>query len=194
MRDDCGKSGTDNVAAGGEENAIEFSFCSARLAHGDGRSLIERITVDAATDRRKRDRANVMLTPELERRAIARREQGRLTVHPAAPDWTNRVNHVPRAQIESGCDAALAGRTPHVRPDFRNRQTRFVELRAGRPMNGAVDATAAKHPLVRGVDDGVNVELRDVAANNLDQGRNRGRATGRPGHGMEIIISTSAIP
>src|SRR4029078_13366924 len=85
-------------------------------------------------------------------------------------------------------------RTSHVRPYFRNRQTRFVELMSGRPMNGAVDATPAKHPLVRGVDDGVNVELRDVAPDNFDQGRNRGRATGRPGHGMEIIISTSPLP
>jgi hypothetical protein len=28
----------------------------------------------------------------------------------------------------------------------------------------------------------------------FDQGRNRGRATGRPGQGIEMIASTSAIP
>src|SRR4029079_15726080 len=177
-----------------EQDAIEVRFGRARLTHGDRSSLIDRGTVDTAADRRKRDRVNLMLAPERERSAITRREQRRLVVRAAPPDRTSRVNHVPRSQIEAGCDTALPGRTSHVRPHFGNGQTRFIESMARGPMNRSVDAATAEHPLVGRVDDGINVELRDVAADDFDQGRNSGRDTGMPGHGMEMMNSTSAIP
>ena len=40
------------------------------------------------------------------------------------------------------------------------------QLRSRRPVNGAVDASTSKERLVGGVDDGVNVQARDVS---LDQ-------------------------
>ena len=80
-----------------EENAIEFAFGGARLPDSDGGGLIERITVDTATDRRKCDGSNPVLARELERGAVARREQRRLAMRAAAPDRADRVNHIPRA-------------------------------------------------------------------------------------------------
>src|SRR5262245_38086183 len=157
-----------SAVKGDEEDAIEFACSGSRLADGDGRGVIERVTVDAAADRGKGDRSHVMLAAEVERGAVTRREERGLAVRPAPPDRTNRVNHVPRTKIESGCNAAFPGWTSHTRLYLGDRQTRFIELMSRCPMNGAVDAAASKHPLVCRVDDGVNVELRDVATNDFN--------------------------
>src|SRR6185503_13492733 len=160
------------VAECSEQNAIEFRFDGTGLANGDGGGLIQRVAVDAAADRGKGDRSNLMLPREVERGAVARSQQRRLAVRAASPDRTNRVNDVTRAQIESGGDATLPGWTSHVRPHLGNRQTCFVELMPRSAVDGAVDAAAAKHPLVGRVDDGVNVELRDVAAHHFNHSKN----------------------
>ena len=110
------------------------------------------------------------------------------------PDWADGMNHVPCAQVESRRDAALAGRASHAGPHFRDRDTRVIQLASRGPMNSAIHASTAEHLLIRRVDDGVNIKLGDVAPNDVDQGRKSGRATGMPGHGMEMIISTSAMP
>jgi hypothetical protein len=42
------------------------------------------------------------------------------------------------------------------------------ELAAGGAVDGAIDATTAQEGFIRGVDDGVHLELGDVALNNVD--------------------------
>jgi hypothetical protein len=43
------------------------------------------------------------------------------------------------------------------------------QRRAGGAMNGAVHAAPAEHPLVRGVDDRIDVEGRDVSEDDFDR-------------------------
>src|SRR4029077_1691373 len=89
---------------------------------------------------------------------------------------------------------ALPRRTSNARPHFRHREARLVQLAAGGAMNGAVHAPAAEHPLVGRVDDRVDVERRDVGADDLDKERSSGRDTGMPGHGMATMTMTIAMP
>ena len=100
----------------------------------------------------------LVLARERQRRAIAGREQLRLTMRAAAPDWADGMNHMPCAQVESRRDAALAGGTSHAGPHFRNRETRVIQLASCGPMNSAIHASAAEHLLVRRVDDGINIK------------------------------------
>jgi len=96
-------------------------------------------------------------------------------VRAAAPDRTNRMNHVARRQVESRRDAALPRWTPHTGPHFGDRQTRIVELGSRGPMNGSVDAAAAEHPLIGRVDDRVNVELRDITTYDFNHAKTNAR-------------------
>ena len=79
------------------------------------------------------------------------------------------MNHIPRWQTEPGCQPRLAGRAPDARTHFGNLPACRQQFRTGGAMNRAIDATAAEHPLVRGIDDGVNVERRDVGADKFNQ-------------------------
>src|SRR5687767_4903522 len=64
----------------------------------DQRCRLQRIAIDARADRRKRDARQLMLGRDLERPAIARREQFRLAMYAVLPHRTDRMNHVTRAQ------------------------------------------------------------------------------------------------
>src|SRR5437762_528154 len=132
------------------------------FAHRDLRSVVNWIAVDAATDRWKRDRANVVVDRELQARSIARREQLRLAAITAAPHRTDRMNHPLRRQPITARHPRLAGRTSADRSAFGE------QVRTSRAVNRAVDSAAAEERGVGGVDDGVEGELGDVAAMKLD--------------------------
>ena len=74
---------------------------------------------------------------------------------PALPDRTDGVNDVPRNQVEPRRDAALPRRTTDARPHFRAPRGTPVQLTAGAAVNRAIHPAAAKHLLVRRVDDHV---------------------------------------
>jgi hypothetical protein len=78
------------------------------------------------------------------------------------------MNDIPRFQTEPGCQPRLAGRAPDAGTDFGNLPARRQQLRSSGAVNRSVYSTAAEHPLVRGVDDGVNVERGDVGADNFN--------------------------
>ena len=119
----------------------------------------QRITVCAATDRRKRDRSDAVRDGEREARSIARGEQFRLAVAAAVPDRADRVDHVARRQAVAARDSRLAGRAAAERAAFGE------QFRSGGAVNRAIDAAAAQQRRVRRVDDRVDVERRDVGSN-----------------------------
>jgi hypothetical protein len=79
------------------------------------------------------------------------------------------MNHVRRRQPESRRDARFAGRAADTRRDLRNRAARGQELGPGRAVDRAVDAAPAEQRLVRGVDDRIERERRDVRLNDFDR-------------------------
>jgi len=108
-----------------------------------------------------------MLRGELQRAAIARREQRVLVALAAAPNRSDGVDDMARLQIEAGRDLGVAGRTA------AELAASFEQARTGGAMNGPVDAAAAGKPLIGGVDDRVDVERRDVGDENFET-RGRG--------------------
>src|SRR4051812_27222872 len=59
------------------------------FAHGNLDGGVERVTIDAATDRGKRDRRDVMLERKLQAAAIATRKQLCFAAPAAIPHWTD---------------------------------------------------------------------------------------------------------
>ncbi len=106
---------------------------AARLADRDRDRLFDRITVDAAADRRKRDARDAVLHGKPKRLAIAAREPLGLVVAAAAPDRADRVDHEARRQAEARRDPRLAGRAAHAGPHFRQSPARRQQLADRRP-------------------------------------------------------------
>ena len=123
---------------------------------------VQRVAVDAAADCREGERPNAMLCRQPQRASIAARQELRLAVSAAAPYRTDCVNHVTRRQIEPRRDTAVPRRASHTWANFWNGATCLEQPRTRGPMNGAVHAPAAEHPLVGGVHDRVDHETRDV--------------------------------
>src|SRR5581483_12083980 len=80
----------------------------------------------------------------------------------AAPHRTDGVNHVARAQAEAGRHLGVAGLAA------AERAARLEQFAPGRAMDRAVHAAAAEQRRVGGVDDGVDVQRRQVALPDLD--------------------------
>ena len=75
------------------------------------------------------------------------------------------MDHMPRRKIVSSGDLGAAGLATMEVAAFGKK------LRPGRAMDRAVDATAAEQRRVRGVDDGVNAQARDVGDNDFQPRR-----------------------
>src|SRR4029079_9988360 len=89
----------------------------------------------------------------------------------AAPDRTDGVDHVTGGETKARGDARVARRAAADLP------AGLEQLAARGAMDGAVHAAAAEQRRVGGVDDRVDVLLRDVAPNRLDECRAHGRGT-----------------
>jgi hypothetical protein len=83
----------------------------------------------------------------------------------AVPDRADGMNDMPRRQPISQSDFGAAGLAAMERAAFGNK------LGPGRAMDRAVHATAAEQRRVRGVDDGVNAQARDVGDNDFQPRR-----------------------
>ena len=97
-----------------------------------------------------------MLLAELDRTAIARGEQIVLAKAAAVPDRSNCVDHMLGFEQVAAGDFGIAGRTT-IQPATLGQQ-----FRSGRPMDCTIDAAPAEQRRIRGVDDGVNAQGRDV--------------------------------
>src|SRR5690348_2470376 len=131
------------VAETDQENALESIGDFRALRDRDLRSLIDWITVDAATDRRKGDRSHAVLFGQTQAVAIARREKLRFSAIAAAPNRADGVDHEFRRQTVAARDPRLARRTS---ADFA---ALLDKLRSGSAMDRAVHTAAAEERGVR---------------------------------------------
>ena len=144
-----------------EEKTHGHSLTSS-VAHCDLGGQRDREGVDPAADRREGDRPRPGFHGELQRAAITRGQQLRLAVLAAVPHRADGVDHVARRQVVAAGQSDLAGRTAAERPAL------LEQLRAGGAVDRAVDASAAEQRRVRGVDDGVDLQSRDVVFDDPD--------------------------
>src|SRR5262249_32056691 len=121
---------------------------------------------------------------ESQTRPVTRRQQLRLIGCPASPDRPDGVNYMPGSQIISSGHLGLAG--------FASaQQSAFLQKFGSRgPMNRSVHASAAEQRAVGRVDDGVNVELGDVACDYF-YSRIHGRSYFRIGIQQELYFERS---
>ena len=112
--------------------------CSRTVADRDGGRELGRVAVDAARDRRERDRARAELARDVERAAVARREQLGLAGVAAAPDRADGVNDVPRGQLARRGRLRVAGLAAAEQPALGK------DRRPARAMDRPVDAAAAE--------------------------------------------------
>src|SRR5215208_6973624 len=80
----------------------------------------------------------------------------------AVPDRPDRVNHISRLQPESRSDTRLTGWTSHTGTHFRQGAACGEQLRPCGAMYRTVHPAATEQTSVRGVDDRIDIELRDV--------------------------------
>lgn len=126
--------------------------------------------------------------------AVAGGELFGFAVGTAAPDGAGGVDDPAGGKAVAGRDAGFAGGAAHAGTDFGYRQARLAEVGARGAVDGAVHAAAAQHPLVRGVDDGIDGKGGDVGLDDFDHGFWTGftRFTGfflGMGGGKEILKS-----
>ena len=125
--------------------------------------VVARPAVDARTDQREGDRLRTQLVGDLERPAVAGRQQRAVPLAGVVvgPD---HVDHPARGHLPGGRPAGVTGREPVGEASYA-----VLEhgLAAGR-MDRSVDSSATSHPVVRRVDHRVQVLLGDVAVDDLD--------------------------
>jgi len=126
------------------------------------RGFLDRITVRAATDRRKRNRSDFIFQRKLQRIAIAICQSLRFVMFSAAPDRPDSVNHEASRQVIAAGDLRFAWLTTAERAAFGQ------QFGTGRTVNRPVDTATTEKRRVRRVYNGINLELRYVAADNFD--------------------------
>ena len=82
----------------------------------------------------------------------------------AAPDRPDGVNDEARWQTISARDFRFSGLTTTQRSTFGD------QFRSGSVVNCAIDSAAAEQRRICGIHNGIDLELRDVAADNVDVG------------------------
>ena len=158
-----------------EEHFVDLVVLLEKFAScfkGDPRCLLNRITIGAATDRREGNRLNSIFDRELQRVPKTICQNLRFVALPACPDGADCVNHKTSRQSVAPRQFRFAGLATAERPTF------CAQFRPGSAMNCAINSPAAEKRGVRRVHDGVDIELRDVAADDVDlSGRAQNSAT-----------------
>ena len=139
---------------------------AANGRHGNLRGQLDRIAVDPRADAWEGQRGETVLAGELDVAAIARGEKLGLALAAATPDRADRVNDVSRGEAIAPSDPRMPRGAPAEAATF------LEQLRARRPVDGAVYAAAAQQRGVGRVDYGVHRERGDVG---LDRAEARGR-------------------
>ena len=103
-----------------------------------------------------------MPSGETKRFTTAALEQGVLSAASSPPHRANGVDDVAGSKGVPRGDAGFAGRAAAEAAAF------LEEVGASRAMDGAVRSAPAEQRLVRGVDDRVHLDPRDVAFGDLD--------------------------
>jgi hypothetical protein len=79
-----------------------------------------------------------------------------------SPNWADCVNDKTRRQPISASNFRVTGLTTAEGPAFSK------QVRASGAMNCPIDSSAAEERRVRRVYDGIDIEFRDIALNDLD--------------------------
>jgi hypothetical protein len=155
-----------NVFAPNNENHfLDLIAYGEKIARRFGRNVsgfLNRITVSAATDCRKRYRFEFIFHRKLQRIAVAIFQCPGFVLFPAAPDWTDGVNDKASWQKISTRDFSFAWTTAAQRAAFGE------QFGARGAVNRAIDSATAEERCVRRVHNGINVQFSDVALDNLD--------------------------
>ena len=106
-----------------------------------------------------------MRPAQFDRAAIAGGEQFVFAVAAAIPDRTDGVDHMPRRKPVSAGDLGVARRAAIERAAFGE------QFGPGGAMDRAIDAAPAEQRRIRGVDDGVNAQGRDVGNDDFEPRR-----------------------
>src|SRR5207244_2376641 len=125
-------------------------------------SFLEWVAVDAATDRRKGYRLDFVFHRNLQRIPVAICQGLRLAMCPAMPDRSDGVNDESSGQTIAASDFRFTGFTAAKCTAFRK------QLRSRGAMNRAIDSSAAEKRRVRRVHNRIDLELRDIAADDID--------------------------
>ena len=136
---------------------------------GDGfyrysRGLFDGVAVDAGGDAGEGDGGQAFTVGEDEGFAVAGGQLGGFVVVATSPDWAYGVQDAFGVQAASGGGDDLAGRAASDSATF------FQDRRATSAVDRAVHAAATGQSRVGGVDDGVNVLLRNVATDEFQRG------------------------
>lgn len=130
---------------------------------GNTRGAVGRESVDAGRNGRKRNRPDPMGGGEFERNAVARGQQPVAFLRAAfAPHRPDRMDDVARRQAVSPGDLGVTSVATAQRAALRK------QFRPGGAVNRAVDASAAEERAVGGVDDGIDLERRDVGDRDVE--------------------------
>ena len=111
--------------------------------------------------------------------AVARGKQFIFAVTAAVPDRADRVNDMPRRKAVSAGDLGLARRASIKGAAL------LEQFAAGSAMNRAIHTAATEQGFIRGVDDRINAQCRDIGDENLEPRRtdnafSRDQAAGAP--------------
>ena len=156
-----------------EDHAFD-ARAGQRLAHSfyrDACGALRREVVDAGGDRRERDGPDIVFTSQFHAAAIAAPQHcvclgfGVFATTLHAPHRADGVEDPLRRQAEAGCGLGVASRTAAQRLS-RGKQFRL----ASGAVDGTIHASAALQLRVGGIHDGVDVDGRDVASNDLQPG------------------------
>ena len=142
-----------------EDHPVHVGRRGQRIGNGSDRDAgrtVGREVIDASGDRRESYRRKRVRLTEFKGAAIAGGEQFILARIAAVPDRTDGMDHMLRRQAVSARDPGVTGRTAVERAAFGD------QFGAGPAMNSAIDAAPAEQGRIRGVDDGVNAQCRDV--------------------------------
>jgi hypothetical protein len=119
--------------------------------------------IDAGGNGRECDGAQSSGLAKRDGAPIARGEKLVLAFAAAVPDRPDGVDHMARPQPISFCDLGVAGRAAAQCQALRK------QLGPGRAVNGPIDAAAAKQRIVGGVNNGVDIQRRDVGDDDVQR-------------------------
>ena len=155
----------DIVAPENKDHFIDLILACEEFSSGfysDLRSFLEWVAVGAATDRRKRYGLDSVFHRDLQRIPVAICQGFGLAMFPATPDRSDGVNDESSGQTMAMRDFRFARFAAAKRTAFRE------QFRSSGAMNRAIDSSAAEKRRIRHVHNRIDLDLRDIAADDID--------------------------
>ena len=152
-------------AEAAEDDAGEAARTARCLQHGPDRDMGGARggkPVDAGRDGGEGNRTQIMACSKVQRAPVTAGKRRILALLAAAPDGTDHMDHTFRGEIVTLCDPGLARRARAKRRAFRR------QFRPRRSVNCAAHAAAGREVAIGGIDNGVNLQRRNVSVDDFD--------------------------